>query len=302
MKKDWRERELTMEIIVGAFLVMIFLGLGYFTILLSQESLFQNKYEMQVTFNNVRGLRVNDNVYMRGMPVGKVRALALTSDVFCQGVCVTLSLDVPVEIREGYEFRIVTTSLLGGQHLEVYEGDPDGERLDKSLYIGSDPHDLIRDAAEIVAVARREIVEGEVFGRVRNSVEQIDEMITRVNAGKGMLGRLLSEDDSLYDDVAAAMSGVRQIVEGMTAGEGIAGRLLSEDGVSAWEDLEVIMGSLRTVVEKVERGEGTIGRLLVDDKVYAEIEATIQEIRAAVDDFRETAPITTFSSIFFGAF
>jgi len=302
VKKDWRERELTMEIIVGAFLVMIFLGLGYFTIILSQESFFQNTYEMQVTFNDVKGLRTGDNVVMRGMPVGKVRRLELTDDVFCQGVCVTLQLDTPVKIREGYEFRIVTTTLLGGQQLQIHEGDPDAEVLQKNRYVGSDPHDLMMDAAEIVSAARKEIIEGDVFGRVRNSVEQIDAMITRVNAGKGMLGRLLSEDDSLYDDVAAAMSGVRQIVEGLTAGEGIAGRLLSEDGVSAWEDLEAIMVSLRTVTEKVERGEGTIGRLLADDKVYEEIEATIQEIRAAVDDFRETAPITTFSSIFFGAF
>ncbi len=302
MKKDWRERELTMEIIVGAFLVMIFLGLGYFTIILSQESLFQDKYEIQVTFNDVKGLRTGDNVVMRGMPVGKVRRLELTDDVFCHGVCVTLQLDTPVTIREGYEFRIVTTTLLGGQQLQIHEGDPDADILEKEQYVGSDPHDLMLDAAEIVAAARKDIIEGDIFGRVRNAVEQLDEMITRVNAGQGMLGKLLSEDDTLYEDLAASAAGVRQIVDGLTAGEGVAGRLLSDDSAAAWEDLEAIMASLRTVTEKVERGEGTIGRLLSDDKVYEEIEATIQEIRAAVDDFRETAPITTFSSIFFGAF
>jgi len=302
VKKDWRERELTMEIIVGAFLVMIFLGLGYFTIILSQESLFQDKYEIQVTFNDVKGLRTGDNVVMRGMPVGKVRRLELTDDVFCHGVCVTLQLDTPVTIREGYEFRIVTTTLLGGQQLQIHEGDPDADILEKEQYVGSDPHDLMLDAAEIVAAARKDIIEGDIFGRVRNAVEQLDEMITRVNAGQGMLGKLLSEDDTLYEDLAASAAGVRQIVDGLTAGEGVAGRLLSDDSAAAWEDLEAIMASLRTVTEKVERGEGTIGRLLSDDKVYEEIEATIQEIRAAVDDFRETAPITTFSSIFFGAF
>ncbi len=302
MKKDWRERELTMEVIVGAFLVMIFLGLGYFTIILSQESLFQERYEMRVTFEDVRGLRVGDSVFFRGMPVGKVRGLELDSHEGCLGVCVTLRLDTPLQIREGYAFRIVTTSLLGGQQLQIHEGDPGGAVLEKERYLGSPPHDLIADASEIVAAARREIVEGDVFGRVRSVVEQVEEMVSRVNAGQGMLGRLLSDDDTLYEDIAAAAGGVREIVEGLTAGEGIAGRLLSEDGVTAWEDLEKIMASLRTVVEKVERGEGTIGRLLADDAVYEEIEATIQEIRAAVDDFRETAPITTFGSIFFGAF
>ena len=34
MRKDCVARELTREIIVGAFMVMILLGLGYFTIIL----------------------------------------------------------------------------------------------------------------------------------------------------------------------------------------------------------------------------------------------------------------------------
>ena len=302
MKKDWRERELTMEIIVGAFLVMIFLGLGYFTILLSQESFFQEKHEVRVTFNNVGGLRVGDNVFMRGMPVGKVRRLELQRDVDCRGVCVTLNLDLPVEVREGYEFRIVTTTLLGGQQLQIHEGNSNGAILEKDMYVGTDPYDLIADASEIVAAARKDIIEGDVFGRLRSTVEQVDEIVARVNAGQGMLGRLLSDDDTLYNDIAATAAGVRQITEGLVAGQGIAGRMLSEDSASTWEDLQAISASLRTVAEKVERGEGTIGRLLAEDVIYDEIEATIQEIRAAVDDFRETAPITTFSSIFFGAF
>lgn len=302
MKKDWRERELTMEIIVGAFLVMIFLGLGYFTILLSQESLFQERHEVQVAFNDVKGLRTGDNVVMRGMPIGKVRSLKLTDGEVDQGVRVVLNLDTPVTIREGYDFRIVTTSLLGGQQLEIHEGALEGDVIEKDVYVGSDPYDLMIDAAEIVAAARKEIVEGDVFGRVRSSVEQVEEMITRVNAGEGMLGRLLSDDDTLYEDIASSMAGVREIVDGLTAGEGVMGRMLAAESGKAWEDLEATMASLRTVTDKVERGEGTIGRLLSDDAVYEELEATIQEIRAAVDDFRETAPITTFSSIFFGAF
>ena len=302
MKKDWRERELTMEIIVGAFLVMIFLGLGYFTIILSKENLFQEKYEMKVSFSDVNGLRVGDNVFLRGMPVGKVRDLRLDCEAACQGVCVTLNLDMPLQLREGYAFRIVMTSLLGGQQLQIHEGKPDGAILDKEIYRGADPYDLMGHAAEIVAVARQEIIEGDVFGRIRSVTAQIDEMVTRVNAGQGMLGKLLSDDDTLYNDLAAAAAGIRKITDSLSAGEGLAGRLLSGDAGTILEDLEATMKSLRTVAEKVERGEGTIGRLLADDAVYEEIEATIQEIRAAVDDFRETAPITTFSSIFFGAF
>ena len=39
-----------------------------------------------------------------------------------------------------------------------------------------------------------------------------------------------------------------------------------------------------------------------DDELYEEAKLLLQEIRATVDDFRETTPITTFTSVFFGAF
>lgn len=302
MKKDWRERELTMEVIVGAFLVMIFLGLGYFTIILSKESLFQEQYELKVTFEDVNGLRVGDNVFLRGMPVGKVKDLQLDCDTVCRGVCVTVNLDLPVQIREGYSFRIVPTSLLGGQQMQIDEGKLDGAVVEEEVYTGADPFNLMGHAAEIVSVARQKVVEEDLFGRVNHIVTQVDEMVTGVNAGKGTLGKILSEDDTLYTDLTATIAGVREIVDGLKAGEGIAGRLLAKEDEKALDDLGALLASLRNIVEKVERGEGTMGKLLADEAVYAEIEMSIEEVRAAVDDFRETAPITTFSSIFFGAF
>ena len=75
MKKDWFERELTIEIIVGAFMIMIFLGIGYFTIMLSRETWFGTKYEKVISFRHVMGLKEGDGVMARGMPVGKVKRM-----------------------------------------------------------------------------------------------------------------------------------------------------------------------------------------------------------------------------------
>ena len=42
--------------------------------------------------------------------------------------------------------------------------------------------------------------------------------------------------------------------------------------------------------------------MMQDDTMYNEVNDLVGEARAAIDDFRETAPIVTFTSIFFGAF
>jgi phospholipid/cholesterol/gamma-HCH transport system substrate-binding protein len=306
MKKDWRERELTMEIVVGAFMVMIFFGLGYFTIILSKEAIFRQKTEIQISFPDVMGLREGDNVVVRGMPVGKVKSLMLVdkdqeTGEACSGVCVTLSLDDPLVMHEGYSARILSTSLLGGRQLQIDTGPTEAPVLEGNVFSGSRPYDLMEDAAEIVNAAREEIIEGGVFEKISNVADQVDQIVTRVNAGEGLLGKVLSDDETIYRDLQASAASLRELMDRLKNGEGAVGKLLSGDA-TVYNDLAKTAKSAREIAEKLNRGQGTLGRFINDDSMYNEIESTVGEVRAAVDDFRETAPVTTFSSIFFGAF
>jgi phospholipid/cholesterol/gamma-HCH transport system substrate-binding protein len=334
MKTDWRERELTMEVIVGAFMVMIFLGMGYFTIILSKETWFTQKTEMRITFNNVMGLRSGDSVVVRGMPIGKVKGLELFSA--CQGVCVTVVLDKPLELYEDYAVTIVTTSILGGRQMEIHEGSPERLVVKKDVYDGVTPYDLMADASQIVNAVRKGLIEGGVVDNIRESSKQINEMIARVHAGQGPLGRLLSEDARLYDDLAASAVALRTMLErvergesavgkflstddkvyrdladtvnslkavakGLAEGQGTLGKLLAADD-GMYRDLSAAIAALKVVAERIESGQGMVGKLVMDETLYDEIRGIISEVRAAVDDLREASPVTTFSSVFFGAF
>ena len=301
MKKDWRERELTMEVVVGAFMVMVFLGLGYFTIILSKETWFSEKTEMRVTFGNVMGLRDGDSVVVRGMPIGKVKSLELAETEGCYGVCVTLMLDKPLTIREDYEMKIISTSMLGGRQLQIHEGSSGAPIVALKKYKGRDPYDIMEDAADIVNAARTQVVKGEVFKKIRSVADQVETMVTRVNEGKGVLGKVLSEDETLYDAVVATVGSLRKVVARLAQGEGSVGKLLSDDA-TLYDDLSATTAALKRVVEGIDKGEGAVGRLIKDETLYEAVEAVVSETRAAIDDFRETAPVTTFTSIFFGAF
>ena len=300
MKKDWRERELTMEVVVGAFMVMIFLGIGYFTIILSKETWFSEKTEMNVTFGNVMGLRDGDSVVVRGMPIGKVKTLALVDSDDCAGVCVNLLLDKPLSIHEGYEMKIVATSMLGGRQLQINEGPTGAPVIKLDQYTGKDPYDIMEDAADIVNAARTEIIKGDVFRKIRNVTDQVDEMVTRVNSGKGVLGKMLSDNETLYTDLETSVGALKKMIARVEQGQGSAGKFLSEDS-SLHDDLAEAVATIKRLAHRIEKGEGSVGRLMSDETLYDEVEAAVGEVRATIDDFRETAPVTTFSSIFFGA-
>jgi phospholipid/cholesterol/gamma-HCH transport system substrate-binding protein len=334
MKQKCIERELTMEIIVGAFMVMIFLGLGYFTILLSRESWFSEKERVEVVFTDVMGLRDGENVIVRGMPIGKVKKLVLKED----GVHVLCDLDQPITVRDGYQARIDSSSVLGGKQLTIELGPDKGQELPADAILhGLPPRDLLADAAEAVHTAKAALQDGRtvvtnlvaaskdlrqiterinsgqgtlgrllskddtVYTNLAASVASLKEVAGRLERGEGSLGKLLSRDDSVYTNLAATVASLRDITGRLDRGEGTLGKLLSKDD-AVYRDISETVLSLRSIAAQVERGEGMLGRLIKDDTLYDELMKAIGELRGWIDDSRETSPVVNFSSIFFGAF
>lgn len=341
MKRFFFTREVSVEVVVGAFMVMVFLGLGYFTIILSRQTWFTKKYPLQVEFSNVMGLREGDNVVVRGMPVGKVENLTLCDGMVCDSgrpaVMAVLLLDKQISIRKGYKVTIASTSILGGHQLQIFEGPMDGAPVppDETLK-GETPLDIMSNAADVVAAIKKSLVDDGALDRLRHAIAQIDDAVTRVNNGEGVIGKLLSKDDTLYKDLSESVASLRKVAERLEKGEGTLGKLLSSDD-KVYRDLSESMASIRKISERLEKGEGTLGKLLSsddtlykdlsaavaslrniatdmekgkgslgllmkDEGLYNDVRGAVREVRAAVDDFRETEPVVSFSSLMFGAF
>ena len=97
------------------------------------------------------------------------------------------------------------------------------------------------------------------------------------------------------------MSNLQDVSGRLANGEGTLGKLLSKDD-QLYQDLSASMSNLRGITDKIESGDGTLGKLVNDDQIYVEAQKLLGELRAAIDDMRETSPVTTFSTVFFGAF
>lgn len=134
------------------------------------------------------------------------------------------------------------------------------------------------------------------------------EISSRLAAGEGTLGKLLSKDEAMYNNltntleqISLASTDARSIMSRLEKGEGTIGKLLSEDD-TVYQDLQEAMAALKDVSVALSEQNGTVGKLINDETLYLKVESLIDEARATIDDFRETSPITTFSSVFFGAF
>ncbi|MFA7257164.1 MAG: MlaD family protein [Kiritimatiellales bacterium] len=267
---DKYHKDLSIEVLVGFFMFIILIALGIFTIVLSRQNFLQKKYPVAVVFDEISGLRDGDNVYLHGTKVGTVKSTLLQDNQ----VIVRADLDVPVQFHEGYKVEVTDSSVLGGKQLKIYEGPlrappiPEG-----AVIIGKNPINILDELSAAVA-----------------GIKTLTDQIT---AGKGTLGKLIY-DDAVYDNL-------KEVTERLVNGDGTLGKLLAKDD-HLYQDLSATMANLRTITDKIEAGDGTLGKLVNDDQMYSEAQKLLAELRAAIDDMRETSPVTTFSTIFFGAF
>ena len=126
----------------------------------------------------------------------------------------------------------------------------------------------------------------------------IEAVAADLRAGKGTLGKLLTED-SVHADLQTVLADLKQFSERLAAGEGSFALLFADDG-RLYKALLETAEAARGVAEQAAEGDGTVAKLLRDPQLYEDARRTIEDVRAAVEDFREQAPISTFGSLILG--
>lgn len=331
MKRN-RRREMSIEVLVGAFLFMVLLALSVFTIILSREKFWQRYYPLDVRFDEILGVREGDNVFLRGVIVGRVKRITVEPD----GVRLRMSLTRRPELREDYRVEILPSSVLGGRYVYLYEGSPDAPSLPEGAELrGITPVDVIDSATRVVQRIRDTLEKEGLLADLQGTIRNLNEVSAKLARGEGSLGRFMA-DDTVYTDIAAAIADLRKSTAALAEGQSTLGKLISDQGEiyadaaevarnlreaserlnraesligkllapddTVYADLRATARSIRETADAVARGEGSLGKLLQQNDLYEEVRLLVNELRATIDDFRETAPISTFTSIFFGAF
>ena len=88
----------------------------------------------------------------------------------------------------------------------------------------------------------------------------------------------------------------RQIASGKSS----LGKMAMDSG-EIYTELRTAIDRANNILGSVESGKGSAGKILTSDEFYNELRDTVRQLRAAIEDFREMAPVATFGSIAFGA-
>ena len=282
------------ETIVGIFMTAVLALLVYFTIVISGVDIFvgHTKVPMKIMFTDVGGLKDRDSVMYRGMKVGVIEHIDLSKT----NVTMLVRVDDDVILRERYRISVASLSLLGGNYLLLEEGEGRQLPLATTVFHGEPPTDWMRDLGRIASSIGDLTSDGgikSIVTNVESVAAKLNAVVSRVERGEGTVGKLLSSDETVYNDikdtVASAkdtLGSAKTIVERVERGEGTVGKLLSSDD-TVYQDVKATVASAKAVAGRLERGEGTIGKLLSsDDTVYQDLKASIGNIREVTDKLK----------------
>ena len=125
-----------------------------------------------------------------------------------------------------------------------------------------------------------------------STIARIETIVSRVESGQGTVG-ILVNDDSIAKNVAT-------ITDRMVSGEGAIGALLAKNEV--YDNIRESTENLAIVTGAIRNGQGSIGQLVFNDDIYQQIKAALRVVQRTLEEYREAAPVTAFTAVFFGAF
>jgi phospholipid/cholesterol/gamma-HCH transport system substrate-binding protein len=221
-------------LVIAAALIVALGGEGGF---------FWQRYKLKAKFSNAAGVQVGSPVRVAGVTVGAVTDLEfIGSDV---EMLLELHQDMRQRVRTTSRATIGSVSLLGEGAVDI-SATTTGQPIPDWGYVPSDAPGA--QLADVTASANKGIAE-------------LTALITDVRAGKGTVGKLVT-DEQLYRDLQEFTTSARAVTDGLAKGKGTLGQLLNNP--ESARQLENSLKNLTSITNKINAGQGSIGQLMND--------------------------------------
>jgi phospholipid/cholesterol/gamma-HCH transport system substrate-binding protein len=202
------------------------------------------RYSLKTRFASVPGLKAGSPVRVAGLDVGTVTNTVLAGNQV--EVTFELSQDVRERITTDSVATLGSVSLLGESAVDITAAAT-GTPIPEWGYVPQG-----KTAAQLTDLAS-EVGEG---------VENLSALISDIRAGRGTVGKLMT-DEQLYAELNRFAVSARTLTDSLRSDRGTLGRLMNDR--RAAESLEAALANIQTLTGRINAGEGSIGKLLNDD-------------------------------------
>jgi phospholipid/cholesterol/gamma-HCH transport system substrate-binding protein len=286
-------------------LVAIVIAASVIFLLSGEGGFFWQRYALKARFGNGGGLKSGAPVRVAGVEVGSV------TDVTFSGAQVEITFEVSKDMQSRITDQSTATigsvSLLGESALDI-KAATSGRPIPPWGYIktGRTPGQLtevseqanqalieatgmLRDVRAGKGTLGRLVTDEALYREVNAFVASANVVATQLREGRGTLGKL-ANDPAAYDSLQASLQNLQAMTERINNGEGSLGRLVKDDAFA--NSLSSATKNIDGITTRLNRGDGTAGKLLTDDALYKRIDtltARLDEVMKKLSDGPGTA-------------
>jgi len=250
---------------VGVFVIVGLALLLAGTLIVEDINPFRRGYTLKAYFSTVEGLMPGNVVTMAGVECGKVKDMRLSDG----RVEVILQIDEGTAIPGDSVASVAIQTVLGGKKVALKMGSLDTPPLKPGDIVQSEDVLSITDLATEL-VRKLDDLMNENAPKVTEIVSNFEELSNDLKAGKGLLGKVLT-DEALYNDVVEVAATARKIMD--------------EEGPKFAQ----VVDDLAEITSQVREGEGAIAKLLRDDEAYQNLLQASRDLREVTAIARELA-------------
>ncbi len=299
-------RSKNFEIIVGLFVVVVLLILGWLTTQMGKFS-FKHKptYTIYAPFKDVSGLDINTKVKVAGVTIGVVRNIELKGSK----AVVTLAVYKKYRIPKNSIALIKSKSLLGEKFLEIQFGNSNkylknGDYLtntESAVDIGT----LVKNINKVFNTQNRENITKAIEkisdlsqhldamvqenrDTLKLAIQQARDAMQNFNKSMDIIKNMVKENKQ---NVKLAIENARYSMEKlnktldniyfmtyrMRQGKGSLGKFISDNAL--YNNINSASSNINKITGKINNGKGTIGKLINDDSVYNNLDDTLKYIK-----------------------
>jgi len=294
----WRNLRTGLLFVTGLVLAAL-LGL----VIGKNTSLFTRHDNAYLFLSSIKGLSEGNMVAISGKKIGVVKSMDFTRRDDTTGVLVRLDIshDYFPLITKDSRATIKALGVLGDKFVDITLGSSQ-EPLAEGGFL------------EVVAEPGLE----ELTASAIETMNSIQHMARRINAGEGTLGKLMTSDElhhrllntathleatteafangngivarflndkAFADRVASTLNNIADVTAAFSAGKGSLGKLMVDE--SFYLHLSSATRRTDSLLSAIANGEGTVGKAMNDGRLYDNLNRTILSLDSLLQDLKQ---------------
>ena len=245
-----------------ALLVTLMVGLAYLTLGALRWNPLKSVYRVNVELPASGGLLVNQDVTLRGIPIGKIDQLSLTRD----GVDARIKINEGIEVSESSKARVAGLSAAGEQYLDFDGGTGEAPFLADGSTFAMGKTEIPVTLAQLLAhsdgmlkqidTEKFELIKKEL-GMSKEGPQKLDDLIEGGLYLISTLDGVLPQTTSILSTSRVTLQLVSDKQEGMKVATGNFDKVF--DGVNR------MTGGFRQLTEQGPKTFGAVDNLFTDN-------------------------------------